>query len=103
MALLTLVCFYLASWQITKANGIANVAEATGRTAQSPGPFIVTVNISNNIQVTRQYYFWLFGPTMRLPFQREYPEPNPVVMGGVQPLIIIQLDEDEELLGIADW
>ena len=101
-ALLTVVCFYLAGWQFTKTNGVASLAEVTGWTGWSPSPFVVTVDISNNIHVERQYHHWLFGRSMRLPVHRQFREPNPIVIGGVQPLVIIQPNEEEQLLGIPD-
>ena len=63
--------------------GVANVAEVTGWQGESPAPFVVAVNLSNNIHVTRQYYIWLFGPVVRVPFKRTYPEPHPV--GSLKP------------------
>lgn len=102
IALLTITCVLLASWRATKLKGTAKVAETTGRHGHSPGPFVVAVDLSNNIQVTRQYYLWLFGPVVRVPFQRTYPEPDPIILGGVQPHIIIQLEEDEDPLGITN-
>lgn len=103
VALHMAVCVYLACWQITEANGIISVAEVTGRTGRSPAPFVVTVDVSNNVEVTRSYYSWLFGQIMRLPIQYKYPEPTPVVIGGVRPIIIVELDEEENHLGIVDW
>lgn len=103
VALHMAVCVYLACWQITKANGVTSVAKATGRTGRSPAPFVVEVDVSNNVEVTRSYYSWLFGQIMRLPIQCKYPEPTPVVIGGVQPIIIVELDEEEDHLGIVDW
>ena len=102
MTILAAVCVYFGSWQLTGDHGVAGVADVTGRTGRAIAPFIVTVSTSNHIQVTQKYQAWFLGPILRLPVQRQFAEPNPVVMGGVQPLIIVQ-PEDENALGVTVW
>jgi hypothetical protein len=68
----TLVCIYFGVWEITKRNGIqplsftlaaGSIQDVGG--GSSPAPLILTRLKRNR----RHYYLWLFGPTLKLPFE----------------------------------
>ena len=69
----TLVCTYFGAWMATKKYGVPQFGTGT-----SPMPFVVcqntiTVNFAPNgreiLMGPRFYHVWLFGPTIKLPFE----------------------------------
>ena len=87
MSVTTLVCVYLACWEITRTKGIEDVV-MMGVTTEpfgdfdtqrkwtqpsSPIPFVVGSGL-----VTRDYYFWFFGYVIELPLRGRGPWANKV-------------------------
>ena len=88
----TLVCAYLASWKMTADNNINNQQVLYNGTPTTgvPAPFIVWKDWYSEpdqafvhyrpgakipratTKVTRQYYVWIFGPKVELPFRVEW-------------------------------
>ena len=99
LAFQTFVCLFFGGWELTKDNAIDDVTSRTGQAGDAVAPFVVQTDLSDNFRVHRQYHLWCFGVVLRLPFDRNFPEPNPVILGGVRPRIIIQPDELESTIG----
>jgi hypothetical protein len=87
LVLITLFCAALACWRATKKYGIQDVhtyvsKRGIGMDASSDFPLIVGVSEidgpavvrtipQRNAVITRRYYIWLFGPVLRLPYERD--------------------------------
>jgi hypothetical protein len=100
VALVTLMCAYLACWGPTQGRGIVDVARrivselpplgwvrqdfVDTLDAASPMPLIVSVNRGD--YSCREYYVWFFGFTARLPYSRSLPPapfpPDEEMMAG---------------------
>lgn len=75
----SLICVYFGCWGITKQYGVprasrghiaAEMPDALPFGAGSPAPFIIWKNELDLInEFPRRYYFWLFGVTLKLPFE----------------------------------
>jgi hypothetical protein len=77
MNVTTLVCVYLACWEITRTRGVEDVVRMQVTPTlfgdsnsvriwtqpSSPVPFVVGSGV-----LTRDYYLWFFGYVMELPF-----------------------------------
>jgi hypothetical protein len=78
--LVTLVCCYAACWGPTKKWGVVDVyhghppESANYRNAAPVAPLVVSQynNLYWERRVTRSYYFWFFGYTAKLPYEREW-------------------------------
>ena len=87
MNVTTLVCIYLACWEITSTRGVEDVVmmcvtptlfgdfDTVRKWTQpsSPVPFVVGSGL-----VTREYYFWFFGYVIELRFHGRGPWANEV-------------------------
>ena len=75
---MTLVCAYFGAWEATKRYGIplkplsdtfAGSSQLELSSESSPFPFIIRHdNLIVFSQPAREYYLWLFGPRIKLPF-----------------------------------
>ena len=85
----TLVCAYFGAWEATKRFGVpkGNVghrslgdAYAAVINAWSPVPFLIICNETSPFDDDSQrYYLWLFGPTIKLPFESELHDRNALI------------------------
>jgi hypothetical protein len=80
---LTLTCVYLSLWSVTRSRGVRDVEQRfafIGLPASSPAPLLVGINdeIQSGwyAQEVRTYYVWIFGYTMKLPFERNVGKPS---------------------------
>lgn len=74
--LVTLVCAYFGAWEVTRAS-VNNEFDGI-QFANSPMPLLFwRVEIVREVwgdpgEWRRCYYLWLFGPTIKLPFECEW-------------------------------
>ncbi len=78
----TLVCVYFGAWEATKRYGPRSISDDVLVLEEPPAPFIVRgylleyqpmTSLSDiRILATRRYYIWLFGPTIKLPYEEEW-------------------------------
>ena len=84
--LATLVALYLGSWELTKRAALGQIVPETRKTDlpphprafdSSPAPFVVSreryYGLPPKYGDYREYHFWFFGYTAKLPFERVIP------------------------------
>lgn len=96
LVLVTLAGLYFGSWEATKRLGVVSSGErgewfylAPNAFDSSPGPFVISrenyrelprptppgpIALTSQLRVflqVREYHFWFFGFTAKLPFERE--------------------------------
>ena len=97
----TLVCAYFGAWEMTKRYGMATVRLVTSNqiiNIASPVPLLIRLDqveplnwrdqwVLTKRVGSRSYYIWIFGATIKLPFESELPESewpdlNGALIGG---------------------
>ena len=78
----TLVCAYFGAWEATKRFGVPAIERLRNRLGHerdfircnSPVPFVVKWEADDPFDDTPPsvLYLWLFGPTIKLPFESEW-------------------------------
>ena len=95
MVLLALVGLYFGTWPHFRNAAIRDVKSSTVCKTTVVVPWLLRTQRTDNITVQERYHLWAFGTVIRLPYAREYSDPNPLIM-VVQPRIIFEADDDEE-------
>lgn len=77
----TLVCAYFGAWEATKRYGIGAACRYSAESGRiprgvlAPYPLVLTsweyTSLSHNWNQSICYYLWLFGLTIKLPFESE--------------------------------
>ena len=84
--LVALIGLYFGSWELTKRFAIGQIVPETRKTVlphqplqfdSSPAPFVVSreryYGLPPKYGDYREYHFWLFDYTVKLPFERSIP------------------------------
>jgi hypothetical protein len=82
----TLVCVYFAAWEATKTSGVIDILPSapSHENLISPIPLVLSRDVNGERNywrdsntyvsqgyVRRQYFIWLFGPIIKLPYESE--------------------------------
>jgi hypothetical protein len=70
---ITLICLFFGGWEGTKRR--ASYERVEGFPSECIGPFVIARDWSNwsgGSRYRREYHVWLLGPTVKLPYEREF-------------------------------
>ena len=85
-----LVSLLLGHWNTSTERAIADVgATCNGWVPTIVAPYVLVVEQSDNVSVTKTYYLWCFGRVQKLPFSRKTPDTRGIIL-TVRPHIVVQ-------------
>ena len=96
---LTLASIYLGGLVVTEKWAITDLMKDRSLHCESPMPFAAVIDEPDqvNYRILRRYYFCCLGWKAPLPYAPICRDRRPLVMGGVIPHVIVQVEEEDRL------